>query len=419
MLAVHLLCAACAFATALVCRQIARRVADEAAGWWAAVLYAVFSVGFYSKMQAANTEMFAVLPTALAVLVYLKARGTWRRLYFVASGVLAGIAILFKQPAVLVPVALAAGGLVQAWRRGQRLVPEVVAGAALAAGSLATLALAGLYLFARGILDDAVFWTWTYIWRYYFPAVQDSLVIRLLSNVVPLVLSMTPAVLLAALARGREPWPIRWWLAGMIVAGFVGGRMYGHYFLLAVPPLCVLAGVGATRLWSAAAPARRWLKRGVVVVTALLAAGQLVGATLYEGATDSFWSPRPDYARAAAYLRTVTRPDERVFVWGWFPALYVAGQRCPSTRFVYAHHLAGMVSDPSGRRGHSVPLGWQEVMDDLRRNPPAYVLDTSHGDYEFRYAPIERYAPLWSSVNRSYTFETEIAGVRFYRRQAR
>jgi 4-amino-4-deoxy-L-arabinose transferase-like glycosyltransferase len=408
MLAIHLVCALVAFATALACRRIARRLAGESAGWWAAALYAVFSVGFYSKMQAANTEMFAVLPAALAVCCFLDGRK-------LIAGVLCGTAILFKQPAVLLPVGLAAGGLAEALRRRERLASAARAAAALAVGSLLPLGAVAGYFAVRGILDDAVFWTWTYIWRHYFPSVKDSLLLRVLGDPVPFTLSLAPAVVLAAAARGSGLWPVVAWLVSMFAAGFVGGRMYGHYFLLSVPPICVLAGVGAVRAWPAV-EVRARLRRAVIAVTALLAAGQLVGATLYEGATDSLWSPKPDYRAAAARVRAATTPDERVFVWGWFPALYVASDRCPATRFVYTHHLAGFAANVQGKRGHSVPRGWDELMEDLHRDPPAYLLDTSHGDYEFRYAPIESYPPLWELVTSSYVLEAEIAGVRLYRR---
>jgi len=405
--AVHVACALFAFATALVCRQIARRRSGDRAGWWAAVLYAVFSVGFYSKMQAANTEMFAVLPAALAVLAFLEDQ--WFR-----AGLWCGAAILFKQPAALLPMTLAAGTFVERWRSRRRLVPALAAATKLSAGAALPLLSMSAYFATRGVLGDAIFWTWTYIWRHYFPSVQDSLALRILGTPVPLALSLGPVVLLALCAQGGGP--ILWWLGAMLAAALVGGRMYGHYFLLAVPPLCVLAGMGAARLWPTA-EARPRLRRALVATTALLAAGQLVGAALYEGATDSFWTPKPDYRQVAAHIRANTTEEDRVFVWGWFPALYVASDRCPSTRFVYAHHLAGFAPNAAGKRGHSVPEGWRQLTEDLRREPPLYLLDTSHGDYEFRYAPMENYPLLREIVDSGYGLEGEIAGVRIYRRR--
>jgi hypothetical protein len=64
-----------------------------------------------------------------------------------------------------------------------------------------------------------------------------------------------------------------------------------------------------------------------------------------------------------------------------------------------------------------VPQGWQQLAEDLQRDPPQYVLDTSHGDYEFQYAPIENYPVLWNMVKQGYGLEGEIAGVRLYRRR--
>ncbi len=419
MAAVHLVGALAAFCTALACRQIARRLADEAAGWWAAVLYAIFSVGFYSKMQAANTEMFAVLPAALGVLAYVEGRAEPRRLLPLAfvAGLLSGGAVLFKQPAALLPLALAAGGLVEALRRRTSIGREVIAGALLGLGAATTLAAMALHFALRGILGDAIFWTWTYIWFHYFPSVRDSILLRLLGTPVPLVLSMAPAVVLALQARGERLWPLWWWLAAMFATGFTGGRMFGHYFLLAVPPLCVLAGIGGVRLWSEL-DRPRW-RAAIVAVTCLLAFGQLVGAALWEASTDSFWSPKPDYRPAAEFLRKSTRPDERVFIWGRSPVLYVASDRCPSTRFVYAHHLAGASQAQGGLNAHSVPEGWRQLLEDLERQPPPYIVDTSHGQYDFQYAPIESYPLLWRIVSEQYELETELAGVRFYRRRAR
>jgi hypothetical protein len=172
--------------------------------------------------------------------------------------------------------------------------------------------------------------------------------------------------------------------------------MYGHYFLLMVPPLSVLAGVAERP------PRAAW------VVSAVLAAGFLVWACVFEAATGSWWTPKPDYRRAGEYVRAHTAAGERIFVWGWFPPLYQAADRCPSTRFVYTHHLAG---------AHGAPVGWDLLMRDLEAAPPPYILDTSHGDYGFEYATVEQFAPLWSFISARYQLETEIEGVRLYYRR--
>ena len=135
MRAVHLFAAAAALGTALVAGAIAanlarRHGADERAAhrasWLAAILYAVFSTTYEPKLLAANTELFSVLPASLAVLVYLRARG--RPGAFLATGALAGGALLFKQVAGLLLVALAGDRLIRGVLRGdlRRSVTDVV-----------------------------------------------------------------------------------------------------------------------------------------------------------------------------------------------------------------------------------------------------------------------------------------------------
>ena len=136
MRAVHAFAALAAFGTALAAGAIAanlarRRGADESAArrarWLAAILYAVFSTTYEPKLLAANTELFSVLPASLAVLVYLRARG--RPAAFFATGALAGCALLFKQVAGLLLVALAADRLIRGLLRRdlRRSVTDVIA----------------------------------------------------------------------------------------------------------------------------------------------------------------------------------------------------------------------------------------------------------------------------------------------------
>jgi hypothetical protein len=179
-----------------------------------------------------------------------------------------------------------------------------------------------------------------------------------------------------------------------------------------VPPLCVLAAAGGAALFRPAT-APSLARRFFVAATPLVAVGSLVAAVLYEPATESFWSRKPDYLPLTDYVQRTTAPTDRIFVWGWFPPLYVQSDRCPSTRFVTVHVLAGAAA---GTRGHSVPRGWDMLLNDLLAAPPALILDTSTGDYGFSYAPLERYPTVWDFVRVGYREEATVAGVRIYRR---
>jgi len=63
-----------------------------------------------------------------------------------------------------------------------------------------------------------------------------------------------------------------------------------------------------------------------------------------------------------------------------------------------------------------VPEAWDMLMTDLERSKPAYVLDTSKGDYSYDFPP-EDFPRLWTFLSASYEVETTIAGVRLFRRK--
>jgi 4-amino-4-deoxy-L-arabinose transferase-like glycosyltransferase len=423
MRAVHAVAALAALGTALAAGAIAttlarRRDGDELAarraGWLAATLYAVFSTTFEPKLLAANTELFAVLPASLAVLVYLRARG--RPSAFVATGALAACALLFKQVAGLLLVALAADRLVRGLLRRElrRSVTDLVLVGVGVVGIAGTVA---VVFWRRGILRDAIFWSWTYIFHHYIPAASASggFVARLFKCFLPFAVAMSPLLFLGRRVQWRGGALVVWlWLVAMTGAALIGGRMYGHYFLLTVPPLSVLAGVGGAEWLTAASPGAR---RRLAALVATMALGFLGAACLFRGATDSWLTLSPDYRRASAYVRAHTQPDDRLFVWGWFPALYVDADRVPASRFVYTHLLSGARSQSGATtRGHLVPEAWPMLLEDLESARPPYILDTSPGRYDYPFPP-EQYPPLARLLSSRYRLETEIEGIRVFKRK--
>ena len=420
MRAVHVIAAVAALGTSLVVGAIAahlagRRGADEIAArrarWLAATLYAVFSTTYEPKLLAANTELFAVLPASLAVLVYLRARG--RPGAFVATGALGACALLFKQVAALLLVALAVDRLIRGalGRDLRRAVTDLILIGLGVVGIAGTVA---VVYWRQGILRDAVFWSWTYVFQHYIPAAGASgFVPRLFKCFLPFALAMSPLLFLGRRLWWRSEARVVWlWLGAMTGAALIGGRMYGHYFLLTIPPLSVLAGAGGAEWLMAASTGER---RRLAAVVGTMAFGFLGAAWLFRGATDSWITLNPDYRRASAYVRARTRPDDRLFVWGWFPALYVDADRCPASRFVYTHLLSGARSQSgAATRGHLVPEAWPMLMEDLERARPTYILDTSPGRYDYPFPP-EQYPALARLLSSAYRLETEIEGIRLFK----
>ena len=256
----HLLAALCLAASAVVLAYGARRAGGATAGWWAAGLLIAGATALQpTDAQAANFAHLALLPGCGALVA---ARMGSRRSAILA-GVLVGVATLTRQTWIIgvVPAAYAAW-----WSSGRRAerVAFVLAGAA------ATIVAVAL------VVPFGAFWHWTFAGDGSVLALGESqnvgergglaLELFVLANVASLWL-------LIRRGRRREDLDLWLWLATGLVAFAAGWRFFGHYWLQVLPPLCVLAGLGA----AACRPATRRML--VVVVAAPVIAAWVLALT--------------------------------------------------------------------------------------------------------------------------------------------
>src|SRR5262249_27457011 len=109
LLAVHVLAIFVVAATALVVRRIGAKVANEWAGAWAGIGYAVFVHAYRpNDTLGASSEIFAALPLALSVLVFLQGQKKPALGLMFLSGALVGVATLIRQPSAVTLGALLA-----------------------------------------------------------------------------------------------------------------------------------------------------------------------------------------------------------------------------------------------------------------------------------------------------------------------
>lgn len=434
--AVHALTFAWTLLTAAVLALAARQLGGRLEAVCTFLFYLVFTASLYPKMIAANSEIFMALPCALGALALLDAFARNSRALYFAAGLAFGFAPLFKQVGAVGAAAVFAFLLILPLsRRGMR-VGRTAAPLLLFAAGFVLPAAAVAFLFHRaGILGDWLFWNVTYPVRYvgsgnaalpFFP--------QLLGEFLPFVLATVLLWALAALWVRHEAG--RWrsgggfslfillWLASSTGATFIGSRMFGHYFIQILPPLCLAAGLSAGRLLSAGDPLRRRAWKGAVVALTLVPGVifALMGIA-FEASTNSWWRPEPDFRPATDYIRRHTAPGDTIFVWGWFTPVYVYAERTPATRFMNTHLLTGYRegNDPDERdradiAWHAVPEAWPMLEADLRRNRPVLVVDTSPGDYhDFGRYPIRDYAPLARYLDDACRLEKRVAGMDIYR----
>lgn len=351
---------------AVLLASLARRRWGDRAGVLAGVCYVLVSVGLVPEdTQAATFEVFMLPWTVLAM--WCADRGRWA-----GAGLAVAAAALTKQTggAVLLPVLW----LLWQSRGGGRAAVRLLGAAALPVAAAALALGPGRLLF------------WTVTGSGDYASVDGAAAhaaLRAAANSALLVGGCLPVVLAARYARRRpggaaDVWV---WLAASTAAVTVGFQFFGHYFLQLTPALALLAASALQHL-------RRQALSAALAVQGLVTAAFLLWALL---------APYGELAhqqRLAAEIRSRTAPSERVLLWGMHPETYWLADRAPASRYL----TAGFLTNFSGGRG-GVRVGERYAMDgawpyfegELRRDPPALVVDDSRGKpYAVRHTPTLR-----------------------------
>lgn len=394
LLAVRLVLLAAVALTAIVLGQLAAERRGEPARI-AGVAYAVVSaLGMPDDAQAANTELFAALPLALAALAVT--RGGARRLF--AAGVLVGLATLLRYQSALVGGALAITVVLESPAR-RTLIALAAGFAAVALGFLASLA-------ALGALEPYWFWGWGYNFIYLAVLSPGERVINALAHTLFTALWWIP--LFAVLRRPRGALELAWLVAALVGVA-PGGRFFLHYYLAVLAPLALCADLARIR-------PRAVLAAGLAVALAL---GLAFGKYHYEA---RHAAEDREYRAIAREVDARTRPGDRIFVWGASPEIYHHADRVMATRFAFCNYHTGRVwgsryvdADATDTEAYIVPRAMAELLADLAAAPPALIIDGGAGKLNrFDRHPIARYPELASWLAAHYRLAAIVAGVPIY-----
>lgn len=378
--AAHLVAAAFAAATSIALWFLARRFTSDG---WAVVAAATFALLLADPAvqgTAANTELFMLLPLVLAQIAFFRAAESASARWSILCGVLSGVAVAFKQVAAVQLLLLIAVWPAFAprerWLRG-----AAVFTAALLFGVALVWAPIALYFFVHEGLSALIFEVFThnlaYVgglpWQLRVGALISAL--KSLSGAQTLVW-IAAAMGLATLARaGRRRETA--FLAGGLFTGFLGvsasGYYFGHYFQQMLPPLAIAAAIGAERF-----------SRSVVIgglpprLRAATATFALIALPALSLVPFLFLSPAQAVERIyptnhfgempaiAARLAEVTRPGDRVFVFGAEPQVLFYAKRASASRYIHLFPLYGPYAD--------APQKQRAVADEVTRAQPAAIL---------------------------------------------
>jgi len=313
--------------------------------WYVFSLVFVFltSLPFWEG-TVANAEIFMIMPTTAAFLLLWKATSYKN---YIWAGVLLGIAFLFKIP---VAMDIAAAGLVFFVFRGiifdKRLFLFLLGLAVPVGLAVGFHGMQGVS--ATALLGNAAGSTG-------YVSVWDQGGVNLPIRMgVAFLLVLVIFVVRKKLDRGMVLALV--WLVLALFGALISGRPYPHYMIQLVPALALALAL----VFAGGFKKVQLFVVGLVLVIGVLAYGRF-GFGAYEVvsyyqrflkyatgqlAVDDYYNQfdgrmKRNYG-VAQYLRERTNENERVYVWGTDPGIYVLADRLPVGRLVTSFHVADL-----------------------------------------------------------------------------
>jgi len=386
--------AATSFLVFLLGLQLFGRLAGLIAG----ASYALLSTSESVLGFAAHATHFSVLPALAGTLLLLIAveRGSRIWLYF-WSGLLLGLAFLMKQPGIFF---VFFGGLYLLKSEAKEPIAWRSVGIKLSVfglGALAPFLLTCLVLWRAGVLEKFFFWTFTYASQY---ATTNTIL-----QALPVLKMVAPGVLgpsaylwgLAFLGIMAFAWDSgarkhAWFTVAFLLFSFLGvcpGFFFRqHYFILMLPAVALLAGLGVSsaREKFASTPAIRPLALAPLFVFAVAFAYSLIQQSEFFFQIDplavcqSVYAPNPfpEAVAIADYIKAHSKQNSEIAVLGSEPEIYFYAKRHSATGYIYTYELMERQKYASAMQ--------QEMIREIESAKPDYIVNV---DVFFSWFPRE------------------------------
>lgn len=371
----------------------------------------------------------------------LRASPEKRRKLLFGSGILFGIAVAIKQSAALHPAALAVW--IYADARRNRVPPRRwLADAAILFGGVMLLPIAFLvHSAAQGTLKEFYYYTVVYnrdvhlrptkklfplLTPFFLRLTEQTGYFATLVGVAAVVLPpaarrLRRSVVLRSLSPLLRGFGLRAYLVLNLALAVASAsalyRFFPHYFVQSLPFLALSAGALLSPLFSRQRYARafRHLTVGALVMLLLCATLGTVFGERVDGRVTHDRTPQ----LCGQVISATTKPEDRIFVWGFSPWIYQYAHRKPAGRFVFETYVTGFVPWFWDRldleKARIVPGSVEALLDDLDREKPAIVVDAGS---VMMARPMRTYEKPGKWLVENYCFEMRIAAFDLYRRKA-
>ena len=329
------------------------------AGLVAAATYGLLSTSASVLGLQAHATHFVVFAAIAALIVLLRAVEQKRLGLFFLSGTLFGLAFMMKQPGILFCGFAALYVLTRDWSGGNRVPLPIIRLGALLGGITVPYALTCIILWKTGVFGRFWFWTVSYA-RQYGTALSIKEGWEAFQAVFPGIIEHSvPIWMLAVVGATAVGWYAEarrhgFFLFGLLAFSFLavcpGLYFRQHYFILLLPALSLLAGVGvrattsflSNRTDSGLLLALPGLAFLVLFAISLFSQQELLFQMDPLSALRSIYGPAQPFEQALAigdYVRSHSQPSARIAVLGSEPEIYFYAHRRSATGYIYAYPL--------------------------------------------------------------------------------
>jgi hypothetical protein len=393
-------------ATVILIFLLGRQLMNSVVGLAAGMSYAVLSVTPSVLGFAGHATHFVLLPALGATLLLLKATDRQAFGLLFASGLLFGLGVLMKQPAVFFALFGAIYLVSNSLRR--RFPPEKIFLRTLifTAGVILPLVITCLLLWRIGVFDRFWFWTIDYA-RQYGSLVPFSQAPRIFFySAKEVLVASWPIGTLAGTGLVAGLWeqrtrPIAVFLLAFLLFSALalcpGFYFRLHYFILALPAVSLLAGVAISRL-SDLCVDRLIVVRfipililGFALAWPILAEKNFFFEASPAEASRIIYpeSPFAESIRIAEYLREHTTRNDTIAVLGSEPQIYFYCDRHSATGYIYTYGL--MEPQKYARQMQ------QEMIRDIERAHPKFLISVVMPDSWLQRPESERLIFTWAN----------------------
>lgn len=446
LVAIHAAAAVCIIITGFLLYLVVSSIEGTFAGLLSGVLYMILPdlSHLCIDFQAANTEFFMMVPLMLSIVLFIKSENKLKK-YLFLSGVFCACAALFKQQgAFFLGLLLLLAMFVPFPRSKTDVINHAFYSLCIIAGFLLPLGAVGIYFWNHSALSDLIYYVFSFnvIFLHKIPLI-DGLRFGFIATLQ--VIGKNAGIYACACAQeilyicsvfqkkyrdSKMNKPFFWisWTVFSLISIASGNHFFGHYYIMVFPVIAGLCGI----FWSKCILTlihSQHKKQGILLsgICFLMFAsfliyplwsytgfppGRTVRSLVDPFDTDSVMPAVIDY------IKQKTTPSDSIFVWGFYPQLYLLADRRCGSRFVHCNFLVGDIPPykPDDFATQINTAQWDRLIEDFDRNNPKYIIDTAPYNYfGFGGYRIEKFPVLSALLMRDYVLESRIGKVCLYR----